>query len=214
MRRALAACLICALAAVLSCTSIRLASREPYPAGHPVRGPEGSYQLTPPGDHWVRADWNEGAENIDWALAHQEGDAWLNVSVLPDRYASARLAFEHARAQADALMITVSREERELTVASPEGALPAHLGIYCGTFDRELRSRDSCIVLLATMRGDVTYALVGQLRVRDPEPGRQDELLRLMESLRLVGVQANDASGAGAAARSGEDEARGEAEHD
>lgn len=182
---ALKAALALALVAA-GCTHIRLASQDPLPAGQPLRGPEGSYTLTPPSEHWVRAEWNESADTIDWALAHQEGDAWLNVSVLPGRFATAELAFAHARAQADALMATVSRDERDVSIPSPEGGLAGRMGVYCGHFDRSLRSREDCFVLLAVLRGDVTYALVGQVRLRDPEPGRRDELERLVASLRVV----------------------------
>ncbi len=178
---AVVAALVC-----VSCTSIRLASQDPYPAGQAVAGPDGGYALTPPSEHWVRAEWNETAETIDWALAHQEGDAWLNVSVLRGRFATAELALARARAEVDALMLTVSRNERDVVVPSPAGELPARLGVYCGSFDRELRSRDNCFVLLAAQQAEVSYALVGQVRVRDPEPGRQDELERLVLSLQLI----------------------------
>lgn len=171
---------------LLACASLRLASLEPLPAGEPVRGPEGSYLLTPPSDHWVRLEDRERERNLDLALARKSNDAWLNVSVLPGRFPSPGMALAFARGQVDALMTTFSRDEREVTVPSPDGELPASLGIYCGTFDHELRSRDNCFVILTTLRGDVSYALVGQVRIQDPEPGRMDEIERLIRSLRLV----------------------------
>jgi hypothetical protein len=175
----------------LGCASLRLAGLDPLPTGEPFRGPEGSYTLTAPSDQWVRTPDNEG-ERIDLALARKTGDAWLNVSVLPGRFATPEQALAHARTQADALMQTVSRDERDATVPAPEGDLPARFGRYCGTFDRELRSRESCFVLLATIRGDTTYALVGQVRVQDPLDGREPELERLVRSLRLVDDLAAD----------------------
>ena len=182
MRRVTVALLSCLL---VSCTSLRLAGLDPLPMGEPFRGPEGSYTLTPPSGEWVRVERNEG-DRIDLALARRSGDAWLNVSVLPGRFPTAGHALVDARSRMDSLLVTLSREEWDATVPSPEGDRPARLGIYCGTFDRELRSRDNCFVMLATIRAGVTYALVGQVRIRDPEPGRQDELERLVRSLRLL----------------------------
>lgn len=212
MRRGRLRSLVVPVPALLAaaCASLRLASLDPLPAGEPVRGPQGSYQLTPPSDRWVRLEDREREQNLDLALARQTNDAWLNVSVLPGRFPSPGMALAYARSQADALMTTFSRDESDLTVPSPDGELPARMGIYCGTFDRELRSRDNCFVMLTTLRGDVTYALVGQVRIRDPEPGLQDELERLVRSLRVV-----DAAGsAGAAEDPRENEAGADTEAD
>lgn len=187
MRRSvllLGACVLVSCALV-ACASWRLAGLEPLPMGEPFRGPEGSYTLTPPSGEWVRVEDSEG-DRIDLALARRSNDAWLNVSVLPRRFATAELALADARSRMDSLMLTLTREEWEVTVPSPEGDRPGRFGIYCGTFDRELRSRDSCFVMLTTIRAELTYALVAQVRIRDPEPGRQDELERLVRSLRLL----------------------------
>jgi hypothetical protein len=169
----------------LGCTSWRLARLDAYPMGEPLRGPQGGYALVPSSEAWVRTPENEGA-SVDLALARQSNDAWLNVSVVRGRLPTAALALETARARADALMTTASRQERDLVVPSPEGDLPARMGVYCGTFDREMRAHDNCFVMLAAVRGEAAYVLVGQVRIRDPESGRLDELERLVASLRLV----------------------------
>jgi hypothetical protein len=176
------------------CASLRLHWLEPFPAGEPLVGPEGSYQLTPETGHWVRIERNEDHDNIDLSLARNSGDAGLNVSVLQGRFPTPSLALAHARAQVDAMMTTISRLEVDVAISSPEGDLPGRMGVYCGTFDRELRSRDNCFVMLATLRGTVVYVLVGQVRVKDPEPGRQDELERLVLSLELIDPEAPTAS--------------------
>ena len=93
---------------------------------------------------------------------------------------------ESARARADALLTTTSRDERDVSIGAPEGELPARLGVYCGTFDREMRARDSCFVILAAVRERTAYVLVGQVRVKGAEPDRQDELERFVLSLRLL----------------------------
>ena len=176
------------------CASWRLARLEPYPIGEPLRGPRGGYELRPPSDAWVRLEENEG-DQLDLSLARQTGDAWLNVSVVPDRLPTAAIALESARARADALLTTTTRLERDVSVAAPEGELPARLGVYCGTFDREMRARDSCFVILAAVRDRTAYVLVGQVRVKDPEPGRQDELERFALSLRLLAEEERGGDG-------------------
>ncbi len=177
------------------CASMRLSSRDPLPEGEPIAGPSGHYELVPPSGEWVRADWNEDESKIDLSLAHQQGDAWLNVSVLPDRFPEAADAIAHGRAQVDSMMLTSSREEEVVEVAAPEGPLPARVGTYCGTFDREIRARDSCFVLLATVRDRTSFVLVGQVRVRDPELGRLHELRRLAASLRLTDLGPGEPEG-------------------
>ena len=113
-------------------------------------------------------------------------DKKLNVSVLADRFPTPDLALAYASAQADALMSMISRDERDVVVASPEGDLAGRIGVYCGTFDRELRSRDNCFVMLATVWNQTSYMLVGQVRVRGADAGRRVELERLVLSLRLL----------------------------
>jgi hypothetical protein len=183
--------LLCGVLALLlaSCTSSQL---DPLPSGEPWRGPQGSYELEMPSDAWVRLEKNEHDENIDLSLARQSADAWLNVSVLKDRFPTAEMALAGARARMDSLLMTVSRDEREIRVPAPaeRGDVDARIGVYCGTFDRELRSRDTCFVILATVWDDTAYVLVGQVRVKDPEPGRQAELERLVGSLRLTELDA------------------------
>jgi hypothetical protein len=167
-----------------SCAAMRLAWLDPLPMDQPVVGQDGSYELVPPSDRWVRLSDNERGEQIDLSLARSSNDSWLNVSVLVDRFPTAGLALEYARTQADGLLTTISRDEREVAVPSPDGEVAARMGVYCGTFDRELGSRDSCFVMLAAVWQQTSYMLVGQVRIGD-DPGRQAELERLVLSLRL-----------------------------
>jgi hypothetical protein len=175
-----------ALLVLASCAASRLARLDPLPSGEPWRGPAGSYELELPSDVWVRLEKNEREGNIDLSLARQSADAWLNVSLVEERFPTADLALAGARARMDSLLATVSRDEREIAVPTPDGEVEGWLGVYCGAFDREIRSRDTCFVILATVWKDTAYVLVGQVRVKDPEPGRQDELERLVGSLRLT----------------------------
>jgi hypothetical protein len=170
---------------ILSCASLRLAMLDPYPAGKALRGPEGSYELVPPSEMWVRVERNESQRNVDLALARRSADAWLNVSVVRDRYPTPASAIDRGRSRVEALMSVVSRDEQEVVVPSPDGELPARLGVYCGTFDRELRSRDSCFLILATVFQRMTYVVVGQVRVADSQPDAQDELTMFVRSLRI-----------------------------
>jgi len=174
------------LALALSCASWRLARLDPYPAGEPLRGPDGSYELVPPSDEWVRIEDNESRRNVDLSLARRSGDAWLNVSVLQDRYQSPGHALDRGRSRTESLMSIDLREEGDAVVQSAEGPLPARLGRYCGTFDRELRSRDTCFLILATQRDRTTWVVVGQYRVLDPRQDREPEMLELVLSLRAI----------------------------
>ncbi len=192
MKRGIA---ILALLFLTSCTSLRLARLDPLPAGETFAGPEGSYQLVPPSDRWVRLTDNEGDANIDLSLARNSNDAWLNVSVLPGRFATADLALAYARGQADALMATFFRDERDVGVPAPEGDVAGRMGVYCGTFDGELRSRESCFVMLATVWKETSYLLVGQVRESESESGRRGELEGLMLSLRLVAPRTDEQAG-------------------
>lgn len=177
---------VLAVALVVSCASLRLASLAPLPGGEPVRGSDGSYELTPPTQTWVRIAAHEAEPNVDLSLARNTGDAWLNVSVLRERFPSADAALAHARAVAESMLAVTHRAEEEVAVAGPDGHLGGRLGEYCGTFDLELGSRESCFVVLAVLRARTAYVVVGQVRILDPEPGRQDELDRFVRSLRIV----------------------------
>jgi hypothetical protein len=168
----------------ISCASLRLAWRDPLPEGEPVRGPEGSYELVPPSGEWVRVPGNESHHNVDLSLARRSNDAWLNASVLRDRYWSADDALARGRSRTESLMSIDSRDEQDARVPSPEGELPGRLGVYCGTFDREIRARDTCMVILAALFGRTAYVVVGQVRVGG-ESDRQEELMELVRSLRI-----------------------------
>ena len=166
------------------CLPVRL----PLAEGVPVRGPAGSYTITPPSDAWERRPQTED-ERIDLAVRRVSRDAWLNVSVLPGRFPTAEEAFADARARTDSILQTGFRDESIATVGAPGGDIAAHFGVYCGRFDRELLSRESCIMLLTTLRGAVTYALVGQVRIDGDDEAsleRRVELESLIRSLRLV----------------------------
>jgi hypothetical protein len=169
----------------ISCASLRLALRDPLPEGEPLRGPEGSYEVVPPTGEWVRVAGNESHRNVDLSLARRSNDAWLNVSVLKDRYRNADDALARGRSRAESLLSVDSRDEQDARVRSPEGDLPARLGVYCGTFDREIRARDTCMVILATLYERTTYVVVGQVRVESGASDRQEELMEIVESLRI-----------------------------
>ncbi len=175
-----------ALGLVASCAGLRLASHSPLPGGEPVRGSDGTYEIAPPTETWVRVSKNEAEPNIDLSLARNTADAWLNASVLPERFPSADAALAEARAQAEAMLTVTRRAETDVSVPGPDGDLPGRLGEYCGTFDLELRSRESCFVVLAVLRDRTAYVLVGQVRLHDPEPGRHDELTTFVRSLRIL----------------------------
>lgn len=177
--------IVAVLALATSCASLRLAGLDPLPADAPFRGPEGSYTVTPPSDEWVRVEGNESRRNVDLSLARKSADAWLNVSVLRNRYPTADHALVRGRSRVEGLMSMSSREEGDAVVQSAGGPLPARLGRYCGTFDRELTARDTCFVILAAMDGPTTYVLVGQYRAKDRQLGRDEEMTRLVLSLRV-----------------------------
>lgn len=169
-----------------ACASLRLASLDAIPAGTRLSGPSGGYELTLPTDAWARNPADEERGRIDLALVRKSGDAWLNVSVMADRYPAADLALAAARTRADALMLASEREERDVAVVGPAGALPGRLGVYCGSFDREVRSRDSCFVIQTVVDGRTAWLLVGQVRMHEGGDERRDELERLMGSLRIL----------------------------
>ena len=173
------------LALVASCADPRLDSRAALPGGEPVRGGHGTYEVVPPTETWVRISENEAEPNIDLSLARNTADAWLNVSVLTERFPSPDAARAEARAGAEAMLTVIRRVETDVAVAGPDGDLPGRLGEYCGTFDRELGSRESCFVVLTALLGDTSYVLVGQVRVQ-AESGRRDELTAFVRSLRLL----------------------------
>ncbi len=175
-----------ALGLVASCASLRLASEGPLPGGEPVRGRDGTYEVVPPTETWVRISENEAEPNVDLSLARNPADAWLNASVLPGRFPSADAALAEVRARAETMLTVTRRAETDVAVPGPDGHLPGRLGEYCGTFDRELRSRESCFVVLAVLRDRTAYVLVGQVRLHDPEPGRHDELTTFVRSLRIL----------------------------
>ncbi len=175
-----------ALGLVASCASLRLASRSPLPGGEPVRGSDGTYEIVPPTEAWARISENEAESNVDLSLARNTADAWLNTAVLQERFPSAHAALAAARAQAEAMLTVTRRAETDVSVPGPDGDLPGRLGEYCGTFDRELRSRESCFVVLTVLRDRTAYVLVGEVRLHDPEPGRHDELTTFVRSLRIL----------------------------
>ena len=195
----LAAMLACA--GTMSCTSacarLRLASLEPYPAGARIAGPSGGYELTTPTDAWARNPRNEGSGHIDLALARKSGDAWLDVSVVTDRYATADLALAPARARANSLMLADERDERDVIVPAPEGGIAGRQGVYCGSFDREMRARDNCFVILTVVRDRTAWVLVGQAHVRGDDDLRRPELEQLMDSLRILPAAPPQAKGGG-----------------
>lgn len=183
MKRLVSFALALACTWVLGCAS----SGPPFPAGHPLRGPHGSYELVPQTETWVRAPGNESKRNVDLSLEREGSDAWLNVSVLPNRYPTAQLALERGRSRVEGLMSVGHRTEEDLTVPSPEGDLEARLGVYCGTFYRELRARETCFVLLATRYRQNPYVLVGQVRVDDdPDGDGLFELMAFVKSFRIT----------------------------
>jgi hypothetical protein len=134
----------------------------------------------------VRISANEAESNVDLSLARNTADAWLNASVLTGRFPSADAALAEVRAHAEAMLTVSRRAETDVAVTGPDGDLAGRLGEYCGTFDLEFGSRESCFVVLTVLRGHIAYVLVGQVRLRDPEPGRRDELIALVRSLRVL----------------------------
>ena len=136
---------------VVGCAAWRLGRLPHYQAGVTLRGPAGGYALVPPTGAWVRIEENEQGK-IDLALARDTANAWLNVSVAPGRGGTPEEVLSRARAEVDALLATAERREELVSISSLEGTAPARLGVYCGTFDRELRAGQSCFVLLGAVR--------------------------------------------------------------
>ena len=85
-------------------------------------------------------------------------------------------------------MTMSERSEEPASVLARDGPREAATGLYCGTFDIELRARGSCIAVLTTVADGRAYVLVGQTDEREK---RVAELTLLMRSI-VVGVPGVD----------------------
>lgn len=184
---AIGALLAFALVAPLGCASLRLARLPHYPAGEALPGPAGSYSLEFPSNAWVRLKYSETTTGLDWSVGRDSADAWLNVSLATDRYRNAQAVLASARDQAEALMAIGRRDERDVSVSSPSGPLPARRGVYCGTFDLEVGTASTCFVILGVVWDERAFLLVGQ--VREARAGVREELEALVDSLQLIEKQ-------------------------